>query len=91
MSACLICRSPEKQDMQQRNPDGWYEEMKKELTEKDPQHGREKQQLELRLRAQDMELQHLRNDINKVNLLVKKKKSYFYICLNTVTYNHYSV
>ena len=73
MSACLICRSPEKQDMQQRNPDGWYEEMKKELTEKDPQHVREKQQLELRLRAQDMELQHLRNDINKVNLLVKKK------------------
>ncbi|XP_006500399.1 uncharacterized protein LOC75721 isoform X2 [Mus musculus] len=58
--------SPEKQDMQQRNPDGWYEEMKKELTEKDPQHGREKQQLELRLRAQDMELQHLRNDINKL-------------------------
>ncbi|XP_021048360.1 uncharacterized protein LOC110317892 [Mus pahari] len=58
--------SPEKQEVQQRNADGWYENMKKQLTEKDQQYEREKQQLELRLRAQDMELQHLRNDINKL-------------------------
>ncbi|XP_031226364.1 ankyrin repeat domain-containing protein 36C-like isoform X4 [Mastomys coucha] len=58
--------SPEKQEVQQRNADGCYEKMKKQLTEKEQQYKREKQQLELRLRAQDTELQHLRDDINKL-------------------------
>lgn len=71
MPACSICRLAGKQEAQQRNPHYLYEKIKKQLTEKEEQYKKEKQQLERRLGAQDMELRHLRNDINKVNLLVK--------------------
>ncbi|GAB1286393.1 hypothetical protein APTSU1_000162300 [Apodemus speciosus] len=61
-----VSLSPAKQELQQRNTDGHYEKRKKQSTEKEQQHHkREKQGLERRLRAQDMELQHLRNDVNK--------------------------
>ncbi|XP_028618873.1 uncharacterized protein LOC114617438 [Grammomys surdaster] len=58
--------SPEKQEVQRRNAGGCSEKRKKQLTEKEQQHNREKQQLELYLRAQDTELRNLRNDINKL-------------------------
>ncbi|XP_036040110.1 ankyrin repeat domain-containing protein 26-like [Onychomys torridus] len=55
-----------KQEAQQRNAHYLYEKIKKQLTEKEEQYKKEKQQLETRLGAQDMELRHLRNDMNKL-------------------------
>nr|XP_042131351.1 ankyrin repeat domain-containing protein 36C-like isoform X7 [Peromyscus maniculatus bairdii] len=55
-----------KQEAQQRNPHSLYEKIKKQLSEKEEQYKKEKQQLETHLGAQDMELRHLRNDINKL-------------------------
>ncbi|XP_076784972.1 uncharacterized protein LOC117703140 isoform X2 [Arvicanthis niloticus] len=58
--------SPEKQEVQKRNAGGCSEKEKKQLAEEEQQYKREKQQLELHLRAQDTELRHLRNDIIKL-------------------------
>lgn len=71
MPVCSICRLAGKQEEQQRNAHYLHEEIKKQLTEKEEQHKKEKQQLEMCLKAQDTELRHLRNHMKKVNLLVK--------------------
>ncbi|XP_059116592.1 ankyrin repeat domain-containing protein 26-like isoform X1 [Peromyscus eremicus] len=55
-----------KQEAQQRNAHYLYEKIRKQLTEKEEQYKKEKQQLETRLGAQDMELRHLRNDMIKL-------------------------
>ncbi|XP_055455679.1 uncharacterized protein LOC129671070 [Psammomys obesus] len=55
-----------KQEAQQRNAHYFYAKIKKQLTEKEEKHKREKQRLKMCLIAQDMELRHLRNDMNKL-------------------------
>ncbi|XP_035302961.1 ankyrin repeat domain-containing protein 26 isoform X2 [Cricetulus griseus] len=55
-----------KQEEQQRNAHYLHEEIKKQLTEKEEQHKKEKQQLEMCLKAQDTELRHLRNHMKKL-------------------------
>ncbi|ERE71073.1 Ankyrin repeat-containing domain containing protein [Cricetulus griseus] len=55
-----------KQEEQQRNAHYLHEEIKKQLTEKEEQHKKEKQQLEMCLKAQDTELRHLRNHMKKM-------------------------
>ncbi|XP_021491278.2 uncharacterized protein LOC110547798 [Meriones unguiculatus] len=55
-----------KQEAQQRNAHYFYEKIKKQLTEKEEKHKREKQKLKMCLIAQDLELRHLRNDMNKL-------------------------
>ncbi|XP_005064714.1 kinesin-related protein 4-like [Mesocricetus auratus] len=54
------------QEAQQRNALYFYEKIKKQLTEKEDQHQKEKQQLEMCLMLQDVELRHLRNDMKKL-------------------------
>ena len=58
------------EEEKRRNADMLYEKIREQLRRKEEQYGKEvemKQQLELTLRALDMELRTVKNNLNQVN------------------------